>query len=250
MTELDTVTRLSEFFWDLHTQFTKPYVQPFASKKGSEGFVVFDFYAEKVVSNLLVTAAVAGFVTTGQLVDDVVRQQGPSKLPLLERFVSFDDCVQNDVKLWPFKVIEGPANKPMISVTHQGQEKQFAAEEISSMILAKMREKNSELSTKVMRYFSSAVFKTNAVKLAQTISEAATCDQAIEIQKGFVYVKASLDSVVKIFLGIELDTMRGTNEEGTRFSNAFDEANANTLYRYVDISWKIRRFLTLVQMQC
>ncbi|CAB4270776.1 unnamed protein product [Prunus armeniaca] len=60
-------------------------------KKGSEGNVVFDFYAEKVVSNLLVTAAVAGFVTTGQLVDDVVRQQGSSKLPLLERFVSLSN---------------------------------------------------------------------------------------------------------------------------------------------------------------
>lgn len=45
----------------------------------------------QVVSNLLVTAAVAGFVTTGQLVDDVVRQQGPSKLPLLERFVSLSN---------------------------------------------------------------------------------------------------------------------------------------------------------------
>ncbi|CAB4270777.1 unnamed protein product [Prunus armeniaca] len=120
----------------------------------------------------------------------------------------------------------------MISVTHQGREKQFAAEEISSMILAKMLEKNIELSTKVMRYFSSAVFKTNVVNLAQTISEAATCDQAIEIQ-----IQSSRFSSV-------LNTMLGTNEEGTRFSNAFDEANANTFYRYVDISWKIRRTLT------
>ncbi|KAH0979035.1 hypothetical protein GBA52_006212 [Prunus armeniaca] len=100
-----------------------------------------------------------------------------------------------------------------------------------------------ELSTKVMRDFSSAVFKTNAVKLAHIISEAATCDQAIEIQG--LFMKASLDSVIKIFLGIELNTMRGTNEEGTRFSNAFDEANANTLYCYVDFSWKIRLFLNI-----
>ncbi|KAI5346391.1 hypothetical protein L3X38_014270 [Prunus dulcis] len=123
----------------------------------------------------------------------------------------------------------------MISVTHQGREKLFAAEEISSMILEKMWDKNSELSTKVMRYFSSAVFKSNAVELAQTISEAATCDQAIEIQ-----IQSSRFSSV-------LNTMRGTNEEGTRFSNAFDEANANTLYCYVDISWKIRRFLTYLR---
>ncbi|KAM1406586.1 hypothetical protein ACFXTH_001247 [Malus domestica] len=51
-----------------------------------------------------------------------------------------DACVQDDIKLWPFKVIEGPHGKPTIVVTHKGQEKQFAAEEISSMVLGKMRE--------------------------------------------------------------------------------------------------------------
>ncbi|XP_050143742.1 heat shock cognate 70 kDa protein-like [Malus sylvestris] len=51
-----------------------------------------------------------------------------------------DACVQDDIKLWPFKVIEGPHEKPTIVVTHKGQEKQLAAEEISSMVLGKMRE--------------------------------------------------------------------------------------------------------------
>ncbi|XP_004308868.1 PREDICTED: heat shock 70 kDa protein II-like [Fragaria vesca subsp. vesca] len=51
-----------------------------------------------------------------------------------------DTCVQDDMKLWPFKVIEGPTDKPMIVVNHMGQEKQYAAEEISSMVLTKMRE--------------------------------------------------------------------------------------------------------------
>ncbi|CAL2242752.1 unnamed protein product [Prunus armeniaca] len=51
-----------------------------------------------------------------------------------------DECVQNDMKHWPFKVIKGPADKPAIVVTHKGVEKQFDAEEISSMVLVKMRE--------------------------------------------------------------------------------------------------------------
>ncbi|XP_027104461.1 heat shock cognate 70 kDa protein-like [Coffea arabica] len=51
-----------------------------------------------------------------------------------------DSCVQDDIKLWPFKVIRGPGDKPMIVVTHKGKEKQFAAEEISSMVLGKMKE--------------------------------------------------------------------------------------------------------------
>ncbi|PRQ43359.1 putative Heat shock protein 70 family [Rosa chinensis] len=51
-----------------------------------------------------------------------------------------DHIVQLDMKLWPFKVIEGGDDKPTIVVTHEGQEKLFAAEEISSMVLAKMRD--------------------------------------------------------------------------------------------------------------
>ncbi|CAH9060053.1 unnamed protein product [Cuscuta europaea] len=47
------------------------------------------------------------------------------------------------MKHWPFKVIAGPdsgcGEKPMIAVTYKGEEKQFAAEEISSMILQKMK---------------------------------------------------------------------------------------------------------------
>ncbi|GFP90152.1 heat shock cognate 70 kDa protein 2 [Phtheirospermum japonicum] len=44
------------------------------------------------------------------------------------------------MKLWPFKVIPGPGDKPMIVVNYKGEDKQFAAEEISSMVLMKMRE--------------------------------------------------------------------------------------------------------------
>ncbi|XP_050387435.1 heat shock 70 kDa protein 4-like [Argentina anserina] len=51
-----------------------------------------------------------------------------------------DASVQDDIKLWPFKVIEGPAEKPAFVVIHEGEEKQFSAEEISSMVIAKMRE--------------------------------------------------------------------------------------------------------------
>ncbi|CAI0379079.1 unnamed protein product [Linum tenue] len=51
-----------------------------------------------------------------------------------------DPSVQEDMKHWPFKVIAGPGDKPMIIVQHKGEEKQFAPEEISSMVLVKMRE--------------------------------------------------------------------------------------------------------------
>nr|XP_043605974.1 heat shock cognate 70 kDa protein-like [Erigeron canadensis] len=52
-----------------------------------------------------------------------------------------DPQVQEDMKLWPFRVIKGgSADKPKIVVTYRGQEKEFLAEEISSMILGKMKE--------------------------------------------------------------------------------------------------------------
>ncbi|KEH22056.1 putative Heat shock protein 70 family [Medicago truncatula] len=51
-----------------------------------------------------------------------------------------DPVVQNDIMLWPFKVTSGVNDKPMITAKYKGQEKHFCAEEISSMVLIKMRE--------------------------------------------------------------------------------------------------------------
>jgi heat shock protein 1/8 len=51
-----------------------------------------------------------------------------------------DSLVQEDIKLWPFKFIEGLTDKPMIVVTYKGEEKHFAAEEISSIVLKRMCE--------------------------------------------------------------------------------------------------------------
>ncbi|KAJ4785190.1 Heat shock 70 kDa protein [Rhynchospora pubera] len=51
-----------------------------------------------------------------------------------------DPSVQSDMKLWPFKVIEGNGDWPKILVTYQGAVKQFSAEEISAMVLIKMKE--------------------------------------------------------------------------------------------------------------
>ena len=50
-----------------------------------------------------------------------------------------DTTVQNDVKHWPFKVVN-KGGKPMIEAEYKGETKLFSAEEISSMVLTKMRE--------------------------------------------------------------------------------------------------------------
>ncbi|CAN6301373.1 unnamed protein product [Urochloa humidicola] len=51
-----------------------------------------------------------------------------------------DESVQEDIKMWPFKVVAGEEDRPMIVVEYKGEERQFVPEEISAMVLAKMKE--------------------------------------------------------------------------------------------------------------
>mmetsp|Transcript_13694 Transcript_13694/g.18982 ORF Transcript_13694/g.18982 Transcript_13694/m.18982 type:complete len:443 (+) Transcript_13694:77-1405(+) len=51
-----------------------------------------------------------------------------------------DRTVQDDMKHWPFKVICKDGDKPFIQVQYKGESKIFSPEEISSMVLTKMKE--------------------------------------------------------------------------------------------------------------
>jgi L1 cell adhesion molecule like protein len=51
-----------------------------------------------------------------------------------------DPVVQKDMQHWPFKVIRGEGDKPKIQVTWKNEAKTFYPEEISAMVLAKMKE--------------------------------------------------------------------------------------------------------------
>ncbi|KAJ0453477.1 putative Heat shock protein 70 family [Helianthus annuus] len=83
---------------------------------------------------------------------------------------------QKDIKLWPFKVIKGPSDTPKIVVTHNGQKKEFLAEQISSMILGKMKETAEAYLGKLVKnavitvpaYFNDSQRK--ATKVAGTIA--------------------------------------------------------------------------------
>jgi len=53
----------------------------------------------------------------------------------------FDDpTIKEDMKHWAFKVVPGSENKPLIKVEFKGEEKTFSPEEISAMVLSKMKE--------------------------------------------------------------------------------------------------------------
>ncbi|KAK6104212.1 Hsp70 family protein [Brugia pahangi] len=69
---------------------------------------------------------------------------------------SGDPAVQSDMKHWPFKVISANGGKPKVQVEYKGETKIFTAEEISSMVLGKMKETAE-------RFLGHSV-KTNATK--------------------------------------------------------------------------------------
>lgn len=86
-----------------------------------------------------------------------------------------DTTVQADMKYWPFKVVE-KNSKPHIQVESQGEKKLFAPEEISAMVLGKMKEiaeafigkKVTHAVITVPAYFNDA--QRQATKDAGTIS--------------------------------------------------------------------------------
>nr|QBY35569.1 heat shock protein 70A [Dunaliella salina] len=93
------------------------------------------------------TPSYVGFTDTERLIGDAAKNQvamNPfntvfdAKRLIGRKFQ--DGNVQNDVKLWPFQVRSGPGDIPEIVVTYKGEKKVFKAEEISSMVLIKMKE--------------------------------------------------------------------------------------------------------------
>jgi len=92
------------------------------------------------------TPSYVAFTDTERLIGDAAKNQvamNPTNTVFdAKRLIGrrFDDqCVQNDKKQWPFTVIDDNT-KPKIQVEFKGETKTFFPEEISSMVLVKMKE--------------------------------------------------------------------------------------------------------------
>jgi len=92
------------------------------------------------------TPSYVAFTDSERLIGDAAKNQvamNPSNTVFdAKRLIGrkFDDtAVQSDMKHWSFEVIND-SGRPKISVEFKGEQKTFFAEEISSMILVKMRE--------------------------------------------------------------------------------------------------------------
>ena len=93
------------------------------------------------------TPSYAAFTDTERLVGDAAKNQATmnpeNSIYDAKRLIGrkYDDpIVQKDMKLWSFDVVNDGSNKPKIKVLYKGEEKQFYAEEISALILTKMKE--------------------------------------------------------------------------------------------------------------
>ncbi|VDO02967.1 unnamed protein product, partial [Rodentolepis nana] len=93
-----------------------------------------------------ITPSYVAFTDTERLIGDAAKNQvamNPvntifdAKRLIGRRFE--DQVVQDDMKHWPFRVINS-GGKPKIEVEYKGEKKSFFAEEISSMVLLKMKE--------------------------------------------------------------------------------------------------------------
>eukprot|EP01084_Bolivina_argentea_P201492 344414_1 len=92
-----------------------------------------------------ITPSYVAFTETERLIGDAAKHQVASNPTntvydakrMIGRRYS-DKVVQKDIKLWPFEVVNKDG-KPYVRVIYQGAERTFAPEEISAMILTKMR---------------------------------------------------------------------------------------------------------------
>jgi len=110
---------------------------------------VFQFGKVEIIANdqgNRTTPSYVSFNDTERLIGDAAKNQSamnPSNTVFdAKRLIGrrFNDtAVQNDMKHWPFKVVN-VESKPKIEVEYQGEKKVFAPEEISSMVLVKMKE--------------------------------------------------------------------------------------------------------------
>ena len=92
------------------------------------------------------TPSYVAFTADERLIGDAAKSQAAANPTntvfdakrLIGRKVT-DASVKSDMAHWPFKVKAGTADKPLIEVTSNGETKSFSAEEISAMVLQKMK---------------------------------------------------------------------------------------------------------------
>lgn len=58
-------------------------------------------------------------------------------------------------------------------------------------------------------------------------------------------MKSAMDTMFKVGFGVDLDTLSGSDGISNQFIKAFDDSNVIVYWRYVDVFWKMKRFLNV-----
>jgi L1 cell adhesion molecule like protein len=98
---------------------------------------------------LRTTPSYVAFTNTERLIGDAAKNQvaiNPentvfdAKRMIGRKYSELKNELKNELKHWPFKVSSGNDDKPVIEVNYQGEVRTFTPEEISSMVLVKMKD--------------------------------------------------------------------------------------------------------------
>ncbi|CBZ28490.1 putative glucose-regulated protein 78 [Leishmania mexicana MHOM/GT/2001/U1103] len=94
-----------------------------------------------------ITPSVVAFTDAERLVGDGAKNQLPQNpentIYAIKRLIGrkyADPTVQNDKKLLSYHIVADTSGKPLVQVTVKGQPKRFTPEEVSAMVLQKMKE--------------------------------------------------------------------------------------------------------------
>uniref|UniRef100_A0A453E168 Cytochrome P450 n=1 Tax=Aegilops tauschii subsp. strangulata TaxID=200361 RepID=A0A453E168_AEGTS len=103
-----------------------------------------------------------------------------------------------------------------------------------------------EFSTRMLRDYSSGVFRDMAVQLAGIVAAAASAGERVDMEN--LFMRSTLDSIFKIGFGVNLGALSrsNSNQEGAAFARAFDDASEQVLYRFLDPLWKAKRLLNIL----
>nr|GFA02699.1 putative heat shock protein 70 family, peptide-binding domain protein [Tanacetum cinerariifolium] len=115
-----------------------------------------------------------------------------------------DSTVKKYINSWPFKVIEGSIEKPLIVVKHKYEEEKYSPEEISCMILKNMKEateafhgtKVTDAVITVPACFNSEKVKMKKANSAAEVEVAQLKAQPISTTEQLSEVMSSVDGTV------------------------------------------------------
>ncbi|KAJ9442344.1 Luminal-binding protein [Diplonema papillatum] len=130
-----------------------------------------------------ITPSVVAFTETERLIGDGAKNQmtqnPENTVYTIKRLIGrkyTDKSVQSDKKLLSYNIVSGPDSKPLVQVMYKGEKKTYTSEEVSAMVLGKMKDIAEEFLGKnvknavvtVPAYFNDA--QRQSTKDAGTIS--------------------------------------------------------------------------------